>query len=575
LAIALSKKFSMNKVYIERVTTPWVVSMFLVAPIVFVLFIFDTTAVCAEHSYCGNQHGNGEGNGGVILLPNITSCNITISGGKLIKRPVTGGLGALEVRYSWSPNVIADIKIYSPSGAIKSDKDNVSPSEPIYFSPTSPLGTYKIEVRPNSSTPVVCTKTFELVAPKPECSDGKDNDDPEDTKIDMADPGCKTPTDDDETDLPNLSAAMKAPGSMSVGTTVSLTPEIANTSNVTIGTLTRRIVTWRKSTAPIATRVTIHNTVGTYSKNTTWKGNVAFTPPGVGTYEVCVVADSTNVLTEVTESDNQDCSVITVFSPTDTIPPDIDVSLNASPSTSLSGKPITLTWSTTGEPTSCTASANPVHSGWSGSVAPSGGTKTVMMNSLDTRFEITCVKGTRTEKDHEDVKLEEIPTVPIVPAPECSDGKDNSDPEDTKVDMADPGCTGPLDPSEVDTPTAPPVTPTTPNSGTPPGGTPTTGTPTSGTPVVTNPPTYATAATFLIAPGTVRKENRAQMSWNTGGRPDCTITATNGDNRSGFTQVGSSPTAPIMAETTYTFSCPGDSTLIQRIIKIFSDIVEI
>lgn len=73
---------------------------------------------------------------------------------------------------------------------------------------TEPATTYTCKVfRPSSSYvpeiligSVSVTTKDNYVPPKTQCSDGKDNDG--DNKIDMLDPGCKNPQDDDETNIP-------------------------------------------------------------------------------------------------------------------------------------------------------------------------------------------------------------------------------------------------------------------------------------------------------------------------------------------------------------------------------------
>lgn len=56
--------------------------------------------------------------------------------------------------------------------------------------------------------------TFSVAGPLPQCSDGIDNADPEDTLIDYpADPGCSSSTDNDETDVPSGSVPWGPSGS--------------------------------------------------------------------------------------------------------------------------------------------------------------------------------------------------------------------------------------------------------------------------------------------------------------------------------------------------------------------------
>lgn len=65
-----------------------------------------------------------------------------------------------------------------------------------------------------------------------------------------------------------------------------------------------------------------------------------------------------------------------------------------------SGGSIDLQWETTGDPTSCTASASPSVTGWSGSKSTAGGTDTGVVNGATARiYEITCSNAINSDTD--------------------------------------------------------------------------------------------------------------------------------------------------------------------------------
>jgi len=102
--------------------------------------------------------------------------------------------------------------------------------------------------------------SFTTSAPSPQCSDGIDNSDPEDTLVDYpADPGCSSAADNDETNaaLPGSSADIKANGSngpltVNVGDSVSISWTSTSTTTCTVtgtaSTTTSGSFTWTATT---------------------------------------------------------------------------------------------------------------------------------------------------------------------------------------------------------------------------------------------------------------------------------------------------------------------------------------
>lgn len=81
------------------------------------------------------------------------------------------------------------------------------------------------------------------------------------------------------------------------------------------------------------------------------------------------------------------------------------VSLSASPTTVTGGGSSTLTWTTTGSPTACTASASPANGQWSGSIAPSGGNQTITGINQTTTFSVTCSNSNGSGTDSATVSV--------------------------------------------------------------------------------------------------------------------------------------------------------------------------
>src|SRR5690606_11869356 len=70
-----------------------------------------------------------------------------------------------------------------------------------------------------------------------------------------------------------------------------------------------------------------------------------------------------------------------------TLPPtEIGVTLSASPASGASPLSTTLTWTTSGNPTSCSASAIPANANWSGSKNVAGGSQTISGLTQSTTF---------------------------------------------------------------------------------------------------------------------------------------------------------------------------------------------
>jgi hypothetical protein len=145
------------------------------------------------------------------------------------------------------------------------------------------------------------------------------------------------------------------------------------------------------------------------------------------------------------------------------------------------------------------------------------------------------------------------------PVTECNDNRDNADTEDSLADERDPGCHTdgdpgnpasyrPQDTNETHTPrsTGGPTPPSTPSGGS-------TTTNPSSTPTITGPLT-------LTAPARVRKGTTADVTWSTGGRTGCAITATNGNRIAVNAPNGTGTTVALRAGAVYTITCTGNGT---------------
>lgn len=83
----------------------------------------------------------------------------------------------------------------------------------------------------------------------------------------------------------------------------------------------------------------------------------------------------------------------TVAVGTDAATPPFGVTLSASPTSGVSPLSTTLTWTTSGNPTNCSASATPANASWTGSKNVAGGTQTISGLTQSTTFDITCSKS--------------------------------------------------------------------------------------------------------------------------------------------------------------------------------------
>ena len=98
---------------------------------------------------------------------------------------------------------------------------------------------------------------------------------------------------------------------------------------------------------------------------------------------------------------------------------------------------------------------------------------------------------------------------------------------------------------------------------------------TTGTSTATS--TITGPATLSAAPTRVKRGSTTTLSWNTGGRTQCTIKGTNGQTiaLTGSASVASGATTAITAETTYTLSCLDDNASIQSVVKLLPQYQEI
>ena len=236
-----------------------------------------------------------------------------------------------------------------------------------------------------------CSTTVRVVRAITECNDGIDNADTEDTLVDEQDPGCHTDgnpanilsyesTRTSETNTPaDLIAHMQAPmyataqSPLTVITSgENISPTYASTNDLVYG--------WRDtSVAPSCTgwgslfgNRCFTNNGQTYMKVNTFSsaysarqllgaGATPFLLPSQGTYEVCAVADYTNVIAEGSsgESNNSACQTVRVLpapavitgGPTGGITGPL--TLIVSPTRVRRGNSTTLAWDTGGR-TKCT-----------------------------------------------------------------------------------------------------------------------------------------------------------------------------------------------------------------------------
>jgi|GEM_PF-6837775 len=239
---------------------------------------------------------------------------------------------------------------------------------------------------PPPPTSYGCTVTVKIVTTLTECNDGIDNADPEDTLIDQQDPACHTdgnaanalsydPLRTTETNpavdvIPHITAPLKVNAQ---------TPITVTASEENIGTLaatTNTLVSGWRSLVPGGTPscgvggslcftangnsyITVSSFPRAYApQQTSTDTPYTFTPVTQGMYEVCAVADYTNVIAEgvAGEANNTACQPIQVLAvgavvapPTATSP----LALVTAPNRVRSGGVANLVWDT-GSRTQCT-----------------------------------------------------------------------------------------------------------------------------------------------------------------------------------------------------------------------------
>lgn len=106
-----------------------------------------------------------------------------------------------------------------------------------------------------------------------------------------------------------------------------------------------------------------------------------YSTPGNYTYVLTCTSSSGGVLSQT--------ATLNVGNPSTTT----GVSLRSSSSTAKPGETVSLSWTTTGNPTACTASSNPAVSGWSGSMpttSPAQGTWLTLPNAGSYVFTLSC-----------------------------------------------------------------------------------------------------------------------------------------------------------------------------------------
>lgn len=142
-----------------------------------------------------------------------------------------------------------------------------------------------------------------------------------------------------------------------------------------------------------------------------WNQNsVSYSAPG--TYVARIFVDSENNIDESDESitDNQLTTVITIVGAPVVAP---IVTLNA-PASVVSGTGVPLTWSATQSPTSCTASASPATSPWSGTQLLNGSVTTAPITG-QTTFTLSCTNAGGTGTNSKTVNVTAaIPQPPVV-----------------------------------------------------------------------------------------------------------------------------------------------------------------
>lgn len=326
------------------------------------VILFSAQFAFATHESCGNRDGGGGcqncscGGGNCNNPPKpppppTGKCELTVD-------PSVAEKGTSQTEVSWEPTASKSggslVRWRSPkesvtltaiSPAISSFTDKIGDLNlGKYFYAASYTAPKKVWVPPecfgnnhdgcgsprNQGRWVTMDVKYSCVAPlviipstAPECSDGIDNKDLEDTLADTDDPGCHTdgdpdnevtydPDDDDERDTkPNLVAHITdVPSTLVAGKVATIGAAIDNVSGIPVVKLSDRDVTFKR--VGDSKTMTLWHGRGTYRANGTWEQDVRFRLPEAGKYKMCVVADAHNVIAELNESDNSDCAEVTV-----------------------------------------------------------------------------------------------------------------------------------------------------------------------------------------------------------------------------------------------------------------------
>lgn len=260
--------------------------------------------------------------------------------------------GTPSLRVSWLPVV--------GTGSLKRAATVLSPitAGMAYFDDTSigalPPGTYSFTAAYSAGLSYYnCSQTLTVVSTLTECNDGIDNNDTEDALIDAADPACHTDGDSSnavsyngllpsETNAPaNLVASVKNTGLLVTGSRIYIHGSIKNTASINTANVSDRIIVWRKIGTTCAavsgaqpcisyignTYIRIYSGAGLYAPRYGWSTDTSFIPGTSGSYEVCILSDTQNVVFESNESDNVSCMSFAVTDPSINAPLSVGVSL--------------------------------------------------------------------------------------------------------------------------------------------------------------------------------------------------------------------------------------------------------
>lgn len=231
-----------------------------------------------------------------------------------------------------------------------------------------------------------CNVTVRIVSTLTECNDGIDNADPEDTLIDQQDPACHTdgnpksvltydPLRTSETNpAVDVVARILAPLKTTAGSALSVTPSEQNIGTLPAG-LNALVSGWRNLspgdtpscgpggslcfTANGQSYIRMSSLLGDYAPQQTITDTpFTFTPLVQGIYEVCAVADYSNVVAEgvAGEANNTACQPIQVLSSGTVIsPPGVTTPLSfaVTPTRVKRGSTSNLVWDT-GTRSQCT-----------------------------------------------------------------------------------------------------------------------------------------------------------------------------------------------------------------------------